>query len=85
MKPHAPGTTATQRRKGAAAGTAAEGAAIVSGTTDATSGETTKTGGNGPTMTTNPTRQRRGPADAPANDGEGENGDVPGYTPTPET
>ena len=29
-------------------------------------------------------RRRRGPADAPADNGEGENGDVPGYTPNPE-
>ena len=84
MKPHAPGTTATRRRKGAAAGTAAEGTSNISGTTDATSGETTTTEGIGPTTTTNPTRRRRGPKDAPADDGEGEKGDVPGYTPTPE-
>ena len=37
-----------------------------------------------PTTTTNPTRRRGGPKDAPADDGEGEKGYVPGYTPTPE-
>ena len=84
MKPHAPGTTATRRRKGAAAGTAEEGSAIISGMTDATSGEMTKTEGHGTTTTTTSPRRRRGPADAAAADGGGESGDVPGYTPIPE-
>ena len=42
------------------------------------------TEGIAPTTTTNPTRRRRRPKDVPADDGGGENGDVPWYTPTPE-
>ena len=49
----------------------------------ATSGGKTTTE-NEATTTMNPTRRRGGQKDAPADDGEGEKGDVPGYTPTPE-
>ena len=64
--------------------TTPRGTTLISGTTDATSGETAKTEGQGTTTTTKQTRRRRGTADAPADDREGENGEVPGYAPTPE-
>ena len=75
----------TQGRKGAAAATEAEGSSYLSGTTDATSGEAAKTRRHEMTTTTQ-TRRRKGAAAAPTtmDDGEGENGDVPGYAPTPE-
>ena len=77
--------TATRRRKGAAEATEAEGSSHVSGTTDATSVEATTT--KRPEMTTpTQTRRQKGAAAAPTktDDREGENGDVPGYVPTPE-
>ena len=82
---HVSGTTAMRRRKGAAAATEAEGSSYVSGTTDATSGEA-KTTKRPETTTTTQTRRRKGAAAAPTktDDGEGENGDVTGYVPTPE-
>ena len=65
--------------------TEAEGSTHISGTTDATSGEMAKTKRQ-ETTTNTQTRRRKRTAAAPttADDGEGENGDMPGYAPNPE-
>ena len=65
--------------------TEAEGSSHVSGTTDETLGEAT-TMKQPETPKTTQTRRRKGAAAVPTktDNGKGENGDVPGYVPTPE-